>query len=201
MIRLLLFFFAVTLVGCGKPKPDPKEAKTFFPVSEDGDKTTISSFEEEWYSEHLRLMDQPSLYAKQGDKSEDVYRFTLLPTWGDPRCAVVTKRGSNTDIQFVRLDGDGGYDPGKLVEKVKRELKPDEIQKFFALFEALNFAKQSTEDPVLGLDGSQWILERLKDGEYHIVVRWTANAYDPKKRGTTSFVELCEWMLATAPKK
>ncbi|MEM9282718.1 MAG: hypothetical protein AAGA96_12895 [Verrucomicrobiota bacterium] len=177
-----------------------EEAKTFFPVSERGDKTTISSFEEGWYSKHLHLMEQPSLYAKRGDKSEDVYRFTLLPTWGDPRCAVVTKRGDKADIQFTRLDGDGGYDPGKLVEKSKRELQPKEIEKFSALFEALEFAKQPTEDPVTGLDGSQWILERLKDGEYHIVVRWTADAYDPTKRGTASFVKLCEWMLATAPK-
>ena len=69
------------------------------------------------------------------------------------------------------------------------------------MFDALDFAKQSTDDPVIGLDGSQWILEQLKDGKYHIVVRWAADAYEPKKRGTESFVKLCEWMLAKAPQK
>jgi len=114
-----------------------EKPKTFFPTSERGDKSTISSFEEEWYSKHLRLMEQPSLYAKVGDKSADVYRFTLLPTWGDPRCAVVTKRDGKAEIFFARLDGDGGYDPGKLVEKAKRELSPEESKRFFTLFDAL----------------------------------------------------------------
>lgn len=177
-----------------------EDAKTYFPVSERGGKATISRFEEEWYSMHLRLMEELSLYSKRGDKSEDVYRFTLLPTWGDPRCAVVTKNEDKVSIRFVRLDGDGGYDPGKLIEKTERELKPEEIKKFLTLFAALDFARQTTEDPVMGLDGSQWILECLIGGEYHIVVRWTADAYEPKKRGTEDFVKLCTWMLENSPR-
>ena len=194
LIPLLIFVGLSHSVLAEKPK-------SFFPTSEGGDKETISLFEEEWYSKHLRLMEQPSLYAKVGDKSADIYRFTLLPTWGDPRCAVVTKRDGKAEIFFARLDGDGGYDPGKLVENAKRELSLQESKKFFTLFDALDFAKQSTDDPVIGVDGSQWILERLKDGKYHIVVRWTADAYEPKTRGTESFVKLCEWMLVTAPQK
>ena len=193
-LKPLLFLFVLTQFVCAE------EIKTYFPVSERGGDATISTFEEEWYSKHLRLMEEVSLYAKRGDKSQDVYRFTLLPTWGDPRCAVVTKKEDKVSIHFARLDGDGGYDPGKLVEKVQRELKPKEFKSFITLFDALDFAKQPTEDAVSGLDGSQWILERLKDGEYHIVVRWTADAYEPKKRGTASFVELCQWMLSTAPR-
>jgi len=177
-----------------------EEIKTYFPVSDRGGKAAISSFEEEWYSSHLRLMKEPSLFVKRGDKTQDTYRFTFLPTWGDPRCTAITRSKDKTSIRFSRLDGDGGYDPGKLVEKAQRDLKPDEIKKFLELFDAIDFAKQPTEDPVMGFDGSQWILERLKDGKYHIVVRWTADAYDPKKRGTASFVDLCEWMLTTAPR-
>lgn len=190
----LLFLFILTQFVCAE------EIKTYFPVSEHGGETTISPFEEKWYSKHLRLMEEPSLYSKRGDKSHDVYRFTLLPTWGDPHCAAVTKNQNKVSIRFARLDGDGGYDPGKLVEKTQRELKPEELKMFLTLFDALDFAKQPTKDPISGRDGSEWILERLKDGEYHVVVRWTADAYEPKKRGTASFVELCQWMLSTAAK-
>jgi len=193
-VKLLLLLVALAQFVCAE------ETKKFFPVTEDGGKATISTFEEVRYSSLLHLMEEPSLFSKRGDKTKDVYRFTLLPTWGDPRCAVVTKNEDQANIRFSRLDGDGGYDPGKLVEKAQRDLKPDELKKFLALFDALDFAKQPTEDPVSGFDGSQWILERLRDGEYHIVVRWSADAYEPKKRGTASFVELCQWMLTTAPR-
>lgn len=179
-----------------------EETKTFFPVSERGSATAISSFEEQWYSKHLRLMKEPSLFANRDDKEKEVYRFTLLPNWGDPRCVVVEqdqKKGQAT-IRFSRLDGDGGYDPGKLVEQEQRELDEKEFNEFASLFKALEFEKQSTEDPVMGLDGSQWILECLKGGKYHIVVRWTADAYEPKKRGTEAFVRLCNWMLEKAPR-
>ena len=175
-----------------------EEAQTFFPVSERGDETTISAFQEKWYSNHLGSMEEPSLYAMRGEKTQEVYRFTYLPTWGNPRCAVVTVKEEAAKIRFVRLDGAGGYDPGKIAERKERELTSDELARFHDLFEALDFANQSTKDPVRGMDGSQWILERLKEGEYHIVVRWTAKSYNPGKRGTVSFVELCEWMLSTA---
>tara|TARA_B110000003_G_scaffold5514_1_gene5830 strand:+ start:1811 stop:2446 length:636 start_codon:yes stop_codon:yes gene_type:complete len=179
-----------------------EELQTFFPVAERGSATEISRFEEQWYSKHLRLMKEPSLFSSRNDERKEVYRFTLLPTWGDPRCVALEKDQATgiAYIRFSRLDGDGGYDPGKLVEQEQRELDQKEFDEFASLFKALDFEKQPTEDPVMGLDGSQWILERLKGENYHIVVRWTADAYEPKKRGTEAFVELCNWMLNTAPR-
>lgn len=57
-----------------------KETNTYFPVSEHGGGAAISSFEEEWYSKHLRIMEESSIYSARGDKYQDIYRFTLLPT-------------------------------------------------------------------------------------------------------------------------
>lgn len=189
-----MVFAAATQLACAV------DAETYFPVSAQGSSKTVSEFEEEWYSKHLRIMGQPTLFAERGDKSKSVYRFTLLPTWSEPQCVVVTARGDKSDICFVRLDGAGGYDPGKLVEQARRDLSPEEVKRFLELFEMLDFRRMPTADPVAGLDGSQWILESLREGEYHVVVRWTADAYDPEKRGTASFVELCRWMLSSAPR-
>ena len=198
MKRLPLLIIVISLAHVLRAE----ETETFFPMSERGTAKTISSFEEQWYSKHLRLMEEPSLFADRDEKEKEVYRFTLLPTWGDPRCVVITKEKekSHATIRFSRLDGDGGYDPGELVEQEKRELKEKEFYEFASLFKALDFEKQPTGDPVMGLDGSQWILERLNEGRYHIVVRWTADAYEPKKRRTEAFVRLCNWMLESAPR-
>jgi len=174
----------------------------FFPASDRSGDTTISHFENAWYSEHLETMEEESLYSKREEEKLEIYRFTLLPTWGDPRSVTIEleKEANLATIQYSRLDGDGGYDPGKLVEKETRDLSGREFKDFIKLFEEIGFSNQTTNDPILGLDGSQWILERLKNGEYHIVVRWTADAYDPEKRGTRAFVDLCNWMLDNAPR-
>ncbi|CAA6696637.1 MULTISPECIES: hypothetical protein [unclassified Lentimonas] len=172
----------------------------FFPTSERSSDTTISSFEEHWYSKNLTLMKEESIYRKREQENLEIYRFTLLPTWGEPRSVTISRNRKNlAAIQHSRLDSEGLFD-GKLVEKKKIELKEREFKDFKKLFEATAFSKQTTSDPMLGLDGSQWILERLKNGDYHIVVRWTADAYNPEKRGTKEFVDLCNWMLDHAPR-
>ncbi len=177
------------------------EVKQFFPTSDRGSDKTISSFEAEWYSKNLRLMKEDSLYARHGEKEAEIYRFTLLPTWGEPRCVAIERNKNELIIiRHSRLDGDGFFE-GQLVEKEKDELNGKTFDKFTDLFNKIEFPNQTTNDPMLGLDGSQWILERLKNGEYHIVVRWTADEYEPKKRGTEAFVNLCKWMLDNAPRE
>jgi len=39
--------------------------------------------------------------------------------------------------------------------------------------QAFSFWSMPTEERQLGLDGSQWILEGVRRGEYHVVDRWS----------------------------
>jgi hypothetical protein len=57
------------------------------------------------------------------------------------------------------------------------------------------------EDPVRGFDGSEWIIEAVEQGEYHVVARWTPTAYNTEKRGLRAFVEACEWLYRASPLK
>jgi len=43
-----------------------------------------------------------------------------------------------------------------------------------------------------------WILEAANEGDYHVVVRWPPKEYDPDKRRTVDFVNLCEWLYKKA---
>jgi len=198
MCRALLpILCLLALVACSEEKIS---TNGFFPITEEGGETSISAFRAEWYSKHFSVMREEKLFSKVGNQDLEIYRFTLLPTWGDPEAVAVWKKEDGFSIRYRRLDGDGGYDPGQLVEETERRLQAVEVEEFRALFGKLKFSEQATNDSVQGLDGSRWILERLKGGDYHIVDRWTADAYDPQKGGTASFVELCNWMLDHAPK-
>ncbi|MCF6312104.1 MAG: hypothetical protein L3J39_06610 [Verrucomicrobiales bacterium] len=131
------------------------------------------------------------------DVNQEMYRFTLLPTWGDPRSFRLSKDKGNYALNWSRLDGDGGYDPGKLVESASKPITKKDADEFLALFKGVKFFSQTSEDMHRGTDGSEWILETVSDGKYHVVVRWTPE-YKPKERGIVNFVKTCEWLLTHA---
>jgi hypothetical protein len=192
------FLFSLTLLSAHAE--EGVVAKPYFPIDEEG-KKGVSGFQVQWYSKHLSLMKEKPLQPLAQDAKEEVYRFTFLPTWGDPQSFRLSKVNGEYVLTFARLDGDGGYDPGKLVETTTKNLLKKDVDEFLKLFGAVGFFAQPSEDEHRGLDGSEWILEAVSGGKYHVVVRWTPTEYDPQKRGTVNFVKACEWLVAQAPTK
>ena len=74
-------------------------------------KKELSVFNSEWYSKHLKKMGERPL-AAYASGNISVYRFTILPTWGNPVSVRLTINGTKAQIEARRLDGQGGYDPG-----------------------------------------------------------------------------------------
>ena len=48
----------------------------------------------------------------------------------------------------------------------------DRVARFFAQLDQSHFWAMPADLPRTGLDGADWILEGVRDGNYHIVVRW-----------------------------
>ena len=65
-------------------------AEHYFPRESQGG---VSDFEQKWYGGALRSMHEPSLLGLTRNSKAVVYRFTLLPTWGNPVTVRATKRG------------------------------------------------------------------------------------------------------------
>lgn len=162
-------------------------------------KKTLSVFEDEWYGKCFKRLEEPSLTTFDSKKS-NVYRFTVLPTWGNAVSVRLTIKDESVEIEARRLDGQAGYEPGKLVEKKSAALSTEDIKEFKKLFDKLKFYDMETEDKNRGFDGSEWIIEALQDGKYHYVTRWSP-AYDTKRRGTTDFVDVCKWIYKKCPLK
>jgi hypothetical protein len=94
-----------------------------------------------------------------------------------------------------RLNGDGGYDPGELVEQKDVELSQAESRSLDSHLAALKFFHMQTDEDADGLDGDQWVLEGVADGKYHIIDRFCATRYDVKNRGLEPFVALCMFLI------
>ncbi len=73
-------------------------------------------------------------------------------------------------------NGQGGYEPGKLIRHVTRPLPRQQTQDFLGRVERVRFWEMPTEErkssDVVCLDGAYWIIEGVKGGSYHVVERY-----------------------------
>lgn len=132
-------------------------------------------FVRQWYSKHLAAMEEPSLSCGAPEDIE-TYRFLWLRTFHNPIAVRVFRRSDDFGLEAVILGGAGGYDPGSVSRRVKKELLRDQWQTVIAKLERVRLWRMPTESgEPSGADGAQWIVEGRRDGRYHIVDRWTGS--------------------------
>jgi hypothetical protein len=168
---------------------------SYFPIKTKAGSEGLTAFESEWYGKSLERMKEPRLPALVKDVNADVYRMMILPTWGNSIVVRVQRHGDLYSLSARRLDGQAGYDPGKLVEAKDIELSADDSKTLGVLIQNLNFFQLSTENDIYGHDGDEWIIEGVSQGKYHVVQRWCAPSYNPEKRKLTAFLALCKFLL------
>src|SRR5262250_1510210 len=155
----------------------------------------VSAFEARWYDGNLKRLDEERLRDLAKGNDAEAYRMTILPTWGNTIMVRVEKRPDGFFLVSKRLDGQAGYDPGKLVETKTVQLAPEETQKLSELLSEARFFEMAKDQNVRGLDGDKTVFEGVFKGKYHVISRWCATAYDPKKRGLLAFNALCKFLI------
>ncbi|HEV2305346.1 MAG TPA: hypothetical protein VGR93_07505 [Candidatus Acidoferrales bacterium] len=130
-----------------------------------------------WYSNQLKALEEPSLWGlSQSGKQAVVYRFLWLRTFHHPvAIRVVIAPDGTADLITKVSGGAGGYGPGPLIENQTKRLSAIEVRELAEQVNNANFWKLPTEEKQtsFGMDGAQWILEGVKDGNYHLVDRWS----------------------------
>ena len=129
---------------------------------------SVDKFVSDWYGKQLVAMHEPSLWAS-AVRSETVWRFLYLRTWGKPIAVRVTADGH---LFATRLGGQGGYDPGTIEAHRERTLGKSDIARIESALDAASFDTAATEGD-MGNDGAQWVIERAKAGQYRLVERWS----------------------------
>ncbi len=144
--------------------PDP-EGNAYFPKGRAA-----------WYTDHLRAMNEPSLLSMKDHGRHDQFRFLYLPTFSKPIVFRTVQKEGKFFIRTKRLDGKGGYDPGELELDADIQISRREYEALRKLirnqFESLKNSSEEAE-ALSGLDGSQWILEAIIEGEYHFRDIWS----------------------------
>jgi hypothetical protein len=155
--------FALTVCAC---------QAQFFPTSSLDRKG--DDLKARWYSAQLQALNEPSLFRLATDRTSHSYRFLWLRTFNHPVAIRVDIKPDRTGVLTAKVaSGAGGYAPGTLLENTTRDLDEATVRSFLNLLDKTKFWK--APNPVndqRGTDGSQWIVEGVKNGKYHVVDRW-----------------------------
>ena len=127
-----------------------------------------------------------------GSQQPLVVRLLCLPTWS-PACSVrIEMSGLSWWLVGRELDGEAGFDLGKLARREDRLLSGTEATRLAELWEYLRFWSLA---PVacgeLVFDGTSFVLEGVEHGRYRVVIR------DDPEWGDT-FGEFSELLLNLA---
>ncbi len=148
-----------------------------------------------WFSQMLFALKEPNLKNYNGNK--EIYRFTWLRTFHHPISVRIEKQGEIVKVFTKVCNGAGGYEPGKLIQNTTHSIKKDDYKKLLDKLSSFDFWNtQNEKSDVIGTDGSEWIIEAVKDNKYHVVSRWT-----PTKRGKTTFRDIGEYLISISTVK
>jgi hypothetical protein len=115
---------------------------------------------------------EPVLSNYQGDK--EIYRFTWLRTFHHPVSVRLEKQNHVIRLFSKVCNGAGGYEPGQLIFDTAFSVTADQYKLLTQKIKEINFWSLTTEQrDDMGKDGSEWILEAVKDNKYKMVTRWT----------------------------
>jgi hypothetical protein len=188
----------------------------FFPVGVFGTVQQGGDIKAKWYANALTILREPSLLGEaqtqRGEKTQ-VYRFLWLRTFHRPISVRLTINIENDGFVTVRsTDGRGGYKLGNLILDETQKIGKADVQNVLDRLHDMGFWSMQTEDDrtsdepdqgeprlrVVGVDGAQWVLEGVADGEYHVVDRWSP--LDPTIRvaANKKFAGLCRYLLRLA---
>ena len=162
----------------------------YFPTGALNSKARTDEFERQWFSSQLAAMGEPSLSC--GSRKDTTYRFIWLRSFDHPVAVRIVESREQFLLTAVELSGAGGYKPGHVLQRIERVFAKSQIGQLQQALDSPAFWDRPTEDDRRGLDGSEWIIEGSKNGNYHVVVRWTPSDGPVHDLGMR-FLELTGW--------
>lgn len=133
-----------------------------------------------WYTNQLAALSEGSFYALASDTNAHAFRFTCLRSFNHAFCVVITfDRNGRAVVTGKMSSGAGGYAPGRLCRRRHTTISPRRSQEFLDLVAAQSFWTLPTSIETFGCDGSEWIIEGVDHGTYHVVDRWTPEESTP----------------------
>ncbi|HTC65260.1 MAG TPA: hypothetical protein VK709_20635 [Candidatus Saccharimonadales bacterium] len=172
---------------------------SYFPTNSLDESLSSSQFKEKWYSKQLSGLHETSLWqASKATEQIQVYRFLYLRSFHHPIVVRVDVSKDGKGLLTTKIgSGSGGNEPGHLIMNKTRRMSAQETSWFVNRIDELGFWQMPTieKTDTIGVDGSQWILEGVKNGKYLVVDRWSPQTGPLKGLGTLMMFDLAKIKL------
>lgn len=130
----------------------------------------IGEYSDQWYSEQLTALGEKGLKYSP----THTYRFTYLRSFDNPLSIRIEISDDGTGILYFAMC-DRPLNPygGDLIATEKKDLTKEQVNTLLQAIEKNDFWNLPVTGDLEGFDGSQWIIEGVSEGKYHIVDRWS----------------------------
>ena len=149
----------------------------------------LDQLQRNWYGSMLAAMNEPVLTAIDKPPNYFALRILFLPTWGHPVVIRYEGHGTHGTYRAVELTGQGGYSPGHVRFSKSGKLSKQELANIKSALEDSGYWSLPQKDNVMGMDGSQLIIETVKSNKYRVFERWTPSS-NAHSRGLEKLVAL-----------
>jgi len=140
-----------------------------------------------WFSRDLYALEEKPLWPPSPE-SKQTYRVTVFPTFTVPKSVTLTLMPDGTGEVRFRATDRGRY---HLATNTTLSISSQQVTDFANTLNRVRFWEQPTNATQAGynFDGAEFILEGVRDGRYHIVVRWCPgnSAFGEAVRGLLRF--------------
>lgn len=193
-MKILLTIAILLLIAGGTAAQDVQ----YFPNLAFDDNQDENDFIVQWYTSHLKALQEPSL-LEQATTGKQAYRFLWLRSFHNPISVRLNVNPDGTSLLTVKeTSGRGGYAPGHLTTNVVKTLSKEETDWFLGCVQEVKYWNLPTREPktdVIGTDGAQWVIEGVKDGKYKVVDRWSPEKGAVHSLGITMLIDLAKLKL------
>jgi hypothetical protein len=128
-----------------------------------------------WYARELAALGEPPLYTRAGEAGAHVYRFLWLRSFHP---SIVVRLEVHPDGRGTIVFRERGFQGRDVDQAWQRNLDATATRTFMDALARADFWSM-TEEPGVGCDGAEWVLEGVAGSRYHAASRWspTEGAY------------------------
>jgi len=147
----------------------------YFPNHAFNSDAQLNKLFNDWSSRELTALHEPSLLTESASPSARSYRFLWSRTFHHPIAVRLELKPDGTSTLTTKITtGEGGYSPGHLVTNTSKSLTKQQTDSFLHKVNADNFwSLPAVTKEQTGADGSEWIIEGVNGGKYHLATAWS----------------------------